>query len=166
MGWCTTTHCSCYPRLFWCRTRLATWNELTTTRAGQPVQYSPSSSYSHASSDSSSCTQPSYAPSTTHHSQRQSLAVSKIFSSLIWVRILTMQIFCFMIMTIVVSSSNESVSFKWELPILPLFFRQKRGNRERMGASWQLSLEWKNLIWIEHYCTALEIFWDIAEGLW
>ena len=39
----------------------------------------------------------------------------------------TMQIFCFRIMTTVVSYSNESVSFECDLPILPLSFHLKRG---------------------------------------
>ena len=65
----------------------------------------------------------------------------------------------------VVSYSNRSVSFKWELPIMPLScHRKKRGCRERMGASWQLSFEWKILIWIGRQCSDFNtiLFWPIA----
>ena len=32
---------------------------------------------------------------------------------------------------------------------------KKRGNSERMGASWQLSFEWKIIIWIGRHCNIL-----------
>ena len=50
----------------------------------------------------------------------------------------------------VVSHSNES------LPIMPLSFHwKKRGCKERMGASWQLSFECKILIWIGCHCITI-----------
>ena len=52
-----------------------------------------------------------------------------------------------------------SVLLKWEffIQMRAAFYAsflppKKRGNRERMGASWQLSFEWKILIWIGRYC--------------
>ena len=52
----------------------------------------------------------------------------------------------------VVSYSNESVSFKWELPIMPLSFHQKRGAIEReWGQNMPFSIEWKAVNWIRRH---------------
>ena len=58
----------------------------------------------------------------------------------------------------IVSYSNESVSFKWELPIMPLSFHQKWGAIERIGARGQLSFEWKTLIWKGRHCNSTKLF--------